>query len=364
MNTPLEGVRVLDLSRLLPGPACTWLLSGMGAQVDRVESLTGDPARHLPPFVNGVGAYFSSMGRGKRSLSMDLRHPDARALLLRLVSGYDVLVEGFRPGVLEAMGLGPDVLHEHAPSLVIARLSGFGQTGPWSQRVGHDLNYAGLAGVLAAAPGGPPPAAPPVQASDFAGAYLAATRICAALFHRQRTGEGSVLDIALADGALSLMAPFVTTVTGQDREPHPGGEELTGGLSVYRCYTCSDGRHLTVAPLEPRFQAVLREHVGDDLSASALERVFATRPRDEWVQLLEDACVGPALTPRELAAHPHWEARDALATEEGVTWVHAPSGPAGRTAAPDLGEHTGAILSDADISPSEQRAMADAGLIR
>ena len=361
---PLQGIRVLDLSRLLPGPACTWLLAGMGAQVDRVESLRGDPARHLPPFVRGVGAYFASMSRGKRSLALDLRHDDAVGLLHTLLPHYDVLVEGFRPGVLEAMGLDPKHLRKAFPELIVARLSGFGQVGPWSQRVGHDINYAGVASVLAASPGGPPPSPPAVQASDFGGAMLAATQISAALFHRERTGQGSVIDVALADGALAMMAPQVAALTGDQREPGPNGEVLTGALSVYRCYRCSDGKFLTVGPLEPRFQAVLREHVGEDLGAAALERVFATRPRDAWVELLADACVGPALTPTELAGHPHWQARDALTVDGDVTWVRSPTGPGADGPPPDLGEHSTQILAEAGVPHERIDALRATGVIR
>lgn len=352
MSAPLRGVKVLDLSRLLPGPACTWLLQGMGASVDRVESAgRGDPARHLPPFVEGVGAYFAALSRGKRSIALDLRSEAGRDTLAQLVPHYDVLVEGFKPGVLEAMGLTRERIEELHPGLIVARLSGFGQHGPLRDQPGHDLNYAGLAGVLGQAPGAAPPAAPPVQTGDLAGAMLAATRICAALFERERTGRGAELDIALADSALAFMAPVVAGLTAEQRDPRPAGETLTGGLSVYDTYRCSDGRYLTVAPLEPPFQRALMREVGQDLSREALTTVFATAPRDVWVERLADACVGPALTPAELHEHPHWKARGVLQRQGHITWVDAPTGEGARGPVPALGEHTEAVLRECGISP-------------
>jgi crotonobetainyl-CoA:carnitine CoA-transferase CaiB-like acyl-CoA transferase len=166
---PLNGVRILDLSRLLPGPACSWYLAGMGAQVDRIEGPHGDPARHLPPFVDGVGAYFAALNHGKRSIAVNLRHASGIAAILQMVPHYDVVIEGFRPGVLEAMGLGPEVLLAARADLIVARISGFGQTGPWAKRAGHDLNYVGLSGVLARESGTTAAGPPPVQVSDFAG---------------------------------------------------------------------------------------------------------------------------------------------------------------------------------------------------
>ena len=172
----LDGVRVLDLSRLLPGPAATAWLAGQGAVVDRVEAPgRGDFTRHIPPFVDGMGSYFCATSRGKRSLALDLRRPEAGALIRSILPTYDVLVEGFKPGVLEAMGLGPDVLHAVNPRLVIARISGFGQTGPWSDRPGHDVNYLGLAGVLHATGRSPEGIVlPTVQVADMGGAMIAA----------------------------------------------------------------------------------------------------------------------------------------------------------------------------------------------
>jgi alpha-methylacyl-CoA racemase len=306
--------------------------------------------------VDGVGAYFAALNHGKRSIAVNLRHASGIAAILQLIPHYDVVIEGFRPGVLEAMGLGPDILQAARADLVVARISGFGQTGPWASRAGHDLNYVGLAGVLARESGPTVPAPPPIQASDFAGALVAAQQICASLFARERTGKGAVLDISLAQSAMSMMGPLVAALTFEGREPNANGEALTGGIPFYDTFQCQDGKFLTVGSLEPKFQAVLRAVVGSDLSREALTAVFATAPRDEWVERLQDACVGPALGLNELAGHPHWQARQALHSDGATSWVRPPMDTRELLPFPAIGEHTDSILAEAGLSPD---AIAD-----
>ncbi len=361
----LDGVRVLDLSRNLPGPACSWVLAGMGAQVDRVETPgVGDPTRHVPPFVEGAGAFFSAVSRGKRSVGVSLRHPEGPGVIARLAERYDVLIDGFRPGVLEAAGIGPAVLHARNPGLVIARISGFGQTGPWAQRPGHDINYVGLTGLFSGAAEGPAGLAmPTVQVADVGGALVAATGICAALYRREKTGRGEVIDVSLAEAALALLAPHVTSLTAEGRAPAPQGEFLTGSLPVYGTYRCADGKWLTVGALEPKFQASLASQTGA-MSRAELEAVFATRPRDAWVELLADACVGPALDPGELADNAHLAARGAVERLAGVSWVRPPlGGPATEGAVPALGEHTDVVLGEAGFSAAEVASLRSGRVI-
>ena len=367
-DRPLDGVRVLDLSRLLPGPACTWYLAGQGARIDRVEpTRIGDPTRALPPFQDGVGVFFAALNAGDRSLALDLRHPSAPAVLARLLPHYDVLVEGFRPGVLEALGLGPDVLAQRVPRLVVARLSGFGQTGPWASRAGHDLNYQALAGVLAMAGlnADGAPHAPPVQAADLGGALLAAFGIVSALLARERTGRGRVLDVSLAEAALSLVSPHVSTLTAEARPARPGGELLTGAVPVYGTYRCKDGRWITVGALEPRFQAALAAEVGP-IDQAALREVFATRDRDDWVDALEEACAAPVLDPGELADHPQLAARGAVQRLGRTTFVRPPLAPAdwavGDVA--KLGQHSAEILGEAGFSAEDLAALRGSGAVR
>jgi alpha-methylacyl-CoA racemase len=337
----LDGVRVLDLSRLLPGPACTWMLRGLGASVDLVEAPGGDLSRHMPPFVEGVGTWFAAFAGGKRSLVLDTRSAKAPEILRRLAPRYDVLVEGFRPGVLESLGLDEAFIEAHCPRLIVARLSGWGQTGPWADRPGHDVNYLGVTGAL----GMSASAAPlPLQVADLNGAFSAAFGIAAALYARERHGRGRVLDISLTESALAGMAPFIAGATSGGRDPAPSGEILTGGVPVYGIYTCQDGRRVTVGALEPKFQAALAEH--SEVSDDALRALFLTRPRDAWVELLAGACVGPVLTPTEAAAHPHLAARGAFERLGHTSFVRPPLGAMPRGPTPALGEHTSDVLAE------------------
>lgn len=361
MNGPLASVRVLDLSRLLPGPACTWYLQGLGASVDRVESPgAGDFTRHIPPYVDGVGAYFAALSRGKRSLTLDLRKPAAAAVIRRLLPRYDVLVEGFKPGVMEQMGLDPAALVAEHEGLVVARISGYGQTGPWRDRPGHDVNYVGITGglSLARADGAPIP----VQIADLAGALAAAMGIAAALFDAGRSGKGRVLDVSLAEAALSFVAPQVTGFSTEGREPVPAGEALTGGIPLYGTYRCADGKWLTVGALEPKFQMALAAAAGS-IGRPELEAMFLTRPRDTWVDLLADACTGPLLGMGEVASHVHLAARGAVERLGTTTWVRPPFADAPiRGPVPGVGQHTDEVLAEAGLDDAERAGLRAAGV--
>ncbi|MCB9791909.1 MAG: CoA transferase [Alphaproteobacteria bacterium] len=344
---PLHGVRVVDLTRLLPGPFCTWYLSALGAEVIRVDPPGGgDYSRELPPVVEGHGVFFAAINRGKRSVVLDTRSDEGRALLHKLLETADVLVEGFKPGRLAAAGLDPAALRARHPKLVIASISGYGQTGPYAHEPGHDLNYLGLAGVVAAAgPGAPYP----VQVADLAGGALtASTAICAALVEVARGGEGRWLDISMAEGALGLMAPHLATAAAEGRDLQPGGELLSGGYGAYRTYAARDGGLLTVAPLEPKFQARMAAALGLpvlDPDPAAMAALFATRDRDDWVRLLQGCCVDAALTASEIAAHPQHQARGAFERVLGVLMPKAPFPWAPEPHVARLGEHTQAILA-------------------
>lgn len=335
----MKGTRVIDLSRLLPGPFATLCLQGLGAEVVKVEEPSGDFLRHVPPRVGAHGAWFAALNRGKRSVALDLKTAAGRDALLALLADADVLVESFRPGVLARLGLDPVALRARFPRLVIASLTGWGQTGPYAALPGHDLGFLALAGLL-----GRDPRVPPLQWGDLAaGGLHAALRIAAALLDRATTGEGAWLDVAMLDGLVGLeQTPFAILVAGA-----PPDDLLTGGAPVYGVYRCADGGFVTVAALEPQFRAVL-ERATDDLSAEGLARLFASAPRDEWLDRLGGACVVPVLALPEVPTHPHVASRGLFAPEG---YAHPPTGPV-TGPVPALGEHTAAELARVGYKPA------------
>ena len=323
-------MRILDLSRLLPGPFATLCLQGGGATVLKVEEPGGgDYLRHFPPTITldgePVGAWFAALNRGKRSVALDLKTETGRARLLALCAGADVLVESFRPGVMARLGLDPRELVERFPRLVVASLTGWGQTGPMASLPGHDLGFLALAGVFGAGE----PTVPRLQWGDLAaGGLVAALRILAAV----HAGRGGWLDIAMLDGLVGLQqTQFAALAAGASPD-----ELLTGGSPVYGVYRCADGGFVTVAALEPRFLEPLASAVGGDLARESLARLFGSRPRDAWLDELGDACVVPVLAPAEVAGDRHIATRG-LFTPEG--FVHPPTGPVWG-AVPRLGEHS------------------------
>jgi len=318
MSGPFDGVRVLELAGIGPAPFCAMLLADLGADVVRIER-AGTPLE--------TDAVTS---RGKTSLALDLKSHDAIELALAAIACADVLIEGFRPGVMERLGLGPDAALEINPRLIYGRMTGWGQTGPLAQSAGHDLTYIALTGALAAL--GPPDAPPPPPLNlvgDFGGGALyLALGIAAALYEREKSGRGQVVDAAVVDGTASLMALF-SGMTANGRLSLDRERSLLGGAAPnYRCYACADGRYVAVAPLEPKFFAILRERLGVDArddadwdaESRALAAIFKQKTRDEWTALLEgtDACVAPVLTLGEAPAHPHMRARGVYHDEDGV----------------------------------------------
>jgi len=296
----LAGIRVLDLTRLLPGAFCTMLLGDRGADVIKVEEPgTGDYMRWLPPLQDGQGVVFNSLNRNKRAITLNLKTEAGRELFKALVATADVVVEGNRPGVMERLGLGWETLRALRPGLVLCSITGYGQDGPFAQRAGHDLNYMATAGALSlnALPGGRPhPLA--VQVADIgAGGVGAAAAILAALLGVARGGEGRHLDVSMTDGALSWLAMPMAEAFAGGEQPVAGRTRLSGRFPCYRVYECADGRFLSVGALEPKFWSTLVEalerpdllyrHLDDSPEAHAdLEAVFLTRGRDDWAARL------------------------------------------------------------------------------
>lgn len=362
---PLAGVRVVDLSLLLPGPYCSWYLQGLGAEVIKIERPgRGDWLREIPPFdAEGRSAWFSALNAGKRSVCLDLRQPAAVAALHAMLATADVLIEGFRPGVMARLGLDIEALCAAHPRLVVASITGFGQHGPLADQPGHDLGYCGYTGQLAlgARNQGVPPV-PPVQVADIAGGALtAALRIVAALFARQGSGQGAWLDVSMTEGALAFVAPQLAATAVGGAAEGPGQGMLTGGLASYRMYRCRDGGVLAVAALEPQFWAHLVAQVDPQLSPDpdTLGPLFLTRTRDEWAALLSGACCTPVLELAEVLDHPLHRLRGSIVGEGAHARVRPPFPGAQSTVlqpAPELGAHTQQVLREVGFDPTALEA--------
>ncbi|MDB5073543.1 MAG: Alpha-methylacyl-CoA racemase, partial [Candidatus Eremiobacteraeota bacterium] len=342
MSGPLDGIRVLEFAGIGPAPFCAMLLADLGADVVRVDR--GDEAVRA----NLVRE------RGRTSLTLDLRSSDGIDLALAAIERADVLIEGFRPGVMERLGLGPDVALQRNPRLIYGRMTGWGQSGPLARTAGHDLTYIAITGALSAlAEDGARPVPPLNLVGDFGGGALyLALGIASALYERERSGRGQVIDAAIVDGAASLMANFSGMTAGGEPAYDMGRRILGGGAPNYRTYECADGRYVAVGPIEPRFYAILREKLGIDapvdidaaevakgrtnagpaavaqtfaatvpaVEAHTLAAVFKQRTRDEWATLLQDtdACVAPVMEFDEAPSHPHMRERGIYIEIAGV----------------------------------------------
>lgn len=386
----LDGVRVLDLSRLLPGPYATQLLCDLGADVIKIEAPgIGDYAREQPPLSDrGVGRLFEAVNRGKRSVAIDLKRDQGRELFYRLAAEADVVFEQFRPGVTDRLGADYEAVREHNPDIVYCSLSGYGQTGPYADRVGHDLNYVGVAGLLDMTRESPDeaPRIPGYPIGDMAGGLFAAFAIVGALASRALgNSDGEYIDVAMADVVVSLsQAVTADALAGED--PRPGDTALTGRDPWYEVYETADGRYLTLAALEPKFWAAFCDAVDrpelravhgtdDPAERSALREelaaLFAERARDDWLDRLADteAMVGPVNTPRELLADPQIDARDLVERpDDGAPRIGFPARfSAGRTTpdwpAPNLGEHTDELLGALGLDDSTLEELRKEGVV-
>ena len=384
MNTlPLSGLKVLDLSRLLPGPYATLVLADLGATVDKVEDPEGgDYIRQMPPLRDEESALFLGLNRNKRSLTLDLKSPEGRAALEKLVRSYDVLVESFRPGVMDKLGVGWTVLREQNPRLIYCAISGYGQTGPDRLKAGHDINYAARAGVLGyggQAEGAP--AFPGVQLGDIGGGSLfALVGLLAALHERERTGQGRFVDVSMTDGSLAFLHMHLAArlMMGEHGQPlRRGREALNGGYACYGLYRTRDDRYLSVGALEPKFLSGVCEVLGrPDLFTDAYDtgeagararaefsRLFAEHPLSHWRERFagKDLCVEPVLEGDEILEDPQLRARGLFVESEDtqrgrkVTHLLTPLrlGEPPLHPAPTLGQHNHKILVEAGFSPEE-----------
>ena len=364
-------MRVVELAGIGPGPHACMLLADLGAQVLRIDRPGGPVIRLSGPDV---------LARGRRTVVVDLKNPGAAEVVLRLVESADVLVEGNRPGVAERLGVGPDACLARNPRLVYARMTGWGQDGPWSSYVGHDINYAGLTGALAAVgePGRKP--VPPLNlVADFGGGSLyCVVGILAALVERSVSGQGQVVDAAMVDGATSLLAMFYALQAGGGWSESRGTNLLDGGAPFYDTYQCADGEYVAVGALEPQFWAEVVDVLGlQDAPGQAevarwpelrarLTEVFLTRTRDEWAGVFDGrpACVTPVLHLGEAASHPHLAVRGTVVEVDGVAQP-APAPRFSRTAAdvPPAAVVDESAWQDWGFAADEVAAMVAEGVV-
>jgi crotonobetainyl-CoA:carnitine CoA-transferase CaiB-like acyl-CoA transferase len=394
---PLAGLTVLDLSRLLPGGFCSLLLADFGSDVIKVEDTgMGDYVRWAPPHYEGAqpsasSALFLSLNRGKRSIRIDLKTDAGREVLLRLVRGADVLLESFRPGVLDRLGVGYERLRAENPRLVYCAITGYGQDGPNRDRAGHDMNYLGLNGVLGLTGerDGPPVQAAAQIADLGGGALMAVAGILIALRERDRSGEGQLVDCSMFDGALSWLGMLAAEAFATGHAPRRGELGLAGRYNCYRPYACADG-HVTLGALEPKFwqafcdgvgRADLVEHAYDQPgseSHAAVSEIFAARTREQWRAFASehDCCLEPVLDLDEVLESELVAAREmvvALAqpgAQRPVRLLGLPiklsrtPGDGARAPGPALGEHTDDVLAAAGFGPEEIARLHDMGAVK
>jgi len=382
---PLAGFRIIEVAGLGPGPFCGMMLGDMGAEVIRIDRPGTHPRQRLDPLC-----------RNRRSIVLDLKTPPAVEVLLRLVESADALYEGFRPGVAERLGFGPEACMARNPRLVYGRVTGWGQDGPLAMVAGHDINYIALSGALAGiGRAGEPPVPPLNLVGDFGGGgMLLAFGLVCALLEASRSGTGQVIDAAMIDGANALMATFHGFRALGLYDDRPGTHFLSGAAHYYDSYETRDGKHVSIGALEPQFYRLLIEKAGLDPGRFAphgfdfrmdpatlgqehwaglkaeLAEVFRSKTRDEWCALLEgsDACFAPVLTAREAREHPHHRARGSFVEVDGVL-QHAPAPRFSRTpsappATPPLpGQDARAVLRDARFGEAEIDELVAAGVV-
>jgi len=369
---PLKGLRILDFSRLLPGPLAALLMADMGADVIKVENPdTPDYIRYFPPPVNGESAFYLSLNRSKRSLALNYASSEGKQIVYRLAKNADIVIEQFRPGVMAGMGLGYDDLKKVNPKIIYVSITGYGQDGPYAQKAGHDLNYIGYSGLLGVTgESGKPPVIPGGQVADVAaGAYMAVSGALAAVYAREKTGHGQQVDVAMLD----CVMPVTTLQTAQyyatGKNPERGTFALSGGIANYNVYECADGKYVALGALEPKFWEQFCDLVsmpewkirlldtGEAMETLKKEvaSVFKKKTRAEWLQISEgkDACITPVLEMSELENDPQIQHRRMIVESPagfksiGIPLKFSHSKPLVACHAPKLGQDTVSILKEA-----------------
>ena len=392
MAGPLTGMKILDLSRLLPGPYCSLMLGDLGAEILKIEDpKLGDYMRWWGPRVNKQSAFFLMVNRNKKSMKLNLKTDWGRDIFFRLVRQHDVLLEGFRPGVMERLGLGYEALKEENPGLIYCAITGYGHTGPYRDRAGHDLNYLSLAGVLGTiGPKGGPPVIPGVQIADIGGgAMFAALGILAAYIARQETGKGQFIDVSMLDGSFAWLTVPLGKTLADGEDPKPGDSFLTGRYACYRIYETKDGRYMGLGALEPQFweafcKLVNREDlVGYQFAEgekqthliSEVSGIFKEKTRQEWIGFLKDTdcCCEPINSVSEALMDSQLLAREMILEADhptegrlkqiGIPVKFSETPGSLRLAPPNHGEHTLEVLKDLGYEDKEITQMEAEGVI-
>ncbi|MDX2380716.1 MAG: CaiB/BaiF CoA-transferase family protein [Acidimicrobiia bacterium] len=384
MAGPLNGYRIIEIAGIGPGPFAAMLLADMGAEVIRVERAAAvrGPAPDTP--------HFDISLRGRRNIAIDLKQPDGVATMLELVGSADAIIEGFRPGVMERLGIGPDECLARNPKIVFGRMTGWGQSGPMALAAGHDINYISLAGALAHfGRKGEAPVPPLNMVGDFGGGGMfLALGVVAALLEAQKSGKGQIVDTAMVDGSAVLMTMFWAMSTIGAFDENARGENLLDtGSHFYDVYECSDGEYISIGSIEPQFYAELLRLTGlvndPEFAAKQMDKgswpelkerisaLFATKSRAEWCDIMEgtDVCFAPVLTMSEAAAHPHNVERETFVEIGGVTQP-APAPRFSRTVPvvesppAHAGQHTREVLADLGLPTDRIQTLVDSGAVR
>jgi alpha-methylacyl-CoA racemase len=385
---PLEGVRIIELAGIGPAPFCAMLLSDMGAEVirvDRAANVGHDDSRVGGPV--GEEHRFNLLARGRRNIAVDLKNPAGVDAVLRLIDRSDALIEGFRPGVMERLGLGPAVCLARNPKLVFGRMTGWGQDGPIAHTAGHDINYIALSGVLySIGEAGGPPVPPLNLVGDFGGGALyLAMGVLAGIVSARVSGKGQVVDCSMVEGSASLMTMMYAALASGAWTEERGKNRTDGGAHYYQVYETRDGEHVAVGSIEPQFYVLLLKHTGlegaslpeqtDRATWPAMQErlasIFKTKTRAEWTQIMEqtDICFAPVLRMSEALDHPHNRHRETFVAIDGIPQpAPAPRflGTPSKVQRPParIGEHTGAVLKDWGFSADEIAALHRSGAVR
>ena len=376
----LRGIRVLDLTRLYPGPFCTMMLADMGADVVKVESLgVGDYMRKMGPMNGDDSHYFHLLNRNKKSMTLNLKDPKGLELFLRLAADADVVVEGFRPGVVDSLGIGYDDVCRVNPNIIYCAITGYGQDGPLRDRAGHDLNYIALSGILhATGSADGTPVIPSVQIGDVGGgAQMALSSILAALFARERGQGGTYIDVAMLDGLVSWL-PLGMAEVFAGKTVERGKSELNGGVACYSVYKTADGGYMALGALERKFwlqfcAAVERYDLGDeqytrnqDELKQELAQIFLQKTRSEWEEVFRsvDACCEPVLALHEVENHPQVKARKMVSgTSLGFPVKYKDDLSEQNVPAPTIGQHSREVLLEVGLTEDEIASLTNEGVV-